>query len=157
MTLRDPRGPEKVPCISLLRNRTRKRRARHLKKILQRYDHELRHAICLDLMARLHGFAHFTELKRSSAGRPLSLFDAAIDNQSLDARFQHQGLAMANAGFGEIAGALLDELNPTGRQNPARASMTTRMIALLTTPTWAPPPSRQSSSSGMSPPDREGK
>lgn len=92
-----------------------KRNARRLKKALQQHGRELPHTRCLDLMARLYGFAHLSELKNTIWDTPLSLFDEDVDDQTLEERFQHQEGVMAEAGFADIAGLVLDVVNPTGR------------------------------------------
>lgn len=92
-----------------------KRDAKRIKKSLARHGFELRHVECLDLMARLHGFSRFTEWKSTACDGPLSAFDEDVDDAVLEARFQHQERVMAEAGFTDIAGTVLDEVNPTGR------------------------------------------
>lgn len=94
-----------------------KHRAKRLKKVLKQHGCELSHVKCLDLMARLCGFANFSELKNSTWDGPLSPLDEDVDDETLDARFQHQERVMAEAGFTDIAGLVLDEVNPTGRIN----------------------------------------
>lgn len=47
-----------------------KKRAERLRKALKRHGRDLSHAKCMDLMARLYGYAHFSELKtRLGIGR----------------------------------------------------------------------------------------
>jgi hypothetical protein len=92
-----------------------KRDAKRLKRSLARHGYELRHVECLDLMARLHGFSRFTEWRRTAWDGPLSAFDEDADDAVVEARFQHQERVMAEAGFTDIAGTVLDEVNPTGR------------------------------------------
>jgi hypothetical protein len=94
-----------------------KRHARRLTKVLRQHSRELQYTRCLDLMARLYGFAHFSELKNSLQDVPLSPLDEDVDDETLEARFQYQERVMAEAGFADIAGAVLDEVNPTGRGN----------------------------------------
>lgn len=94
-----------------------KHRAKRLKKVLKQHGCELSHVKCLDLMARLFGFANFSELKNSTSDGPLSPLDEDVDDETLDARFQHQERVMAEAGLTDIAGLVLDEVNPTGRIN----------------------------------------
>ena len=91
-----------------------KRDAKRLKKSLARHGHALMHTTCLDLMARLHGFAHFSEWRNTIWDGPPSPFDEDADDDTVEARFQHQERMMAEAGFADIAGAVLDEVNPTG-------------------------------------------
>lgn len=98
-----------------------KRRAKRVKKALKQHGHVLPHTRCLDLMARLYGFAHFVEMKRSVENGPLSPFDEDVDDATLEARFQQQERVMADAGFGDVAGVVLDEVNPTGRSNRSSA------------------------------------
>ena len=50
-------------------------------------------------MARLCGFANFSELKNSTWDGPLSPLDEDVDDETLDARFQHQERVMAEAGL----------------------------------------------------------
>jgi hypothetical protein len=97
-----------------------KRDAKRLRKSLGRHGYELKHVECLDLMARLHGFSRFTEWKSTVCDGPLSLFDEDADDAVVEARFQHQERVMAEAGYADVAGAVLDEVNPTGlhRQPP---------------------------------------
>ncbi|KQT12900.1 MULTISPECIES: glyoxalase superfamily protein [unclassified Bradyrhizobium] len=91
-----------------------KRDAKRLMKSLARHGQELKYTKCLDLMARLHGFSHFQEWKRTVLDGPLSTFDEDADDEAVEARFQHQECVMAEAGFAAIAGVVLDEVNPTG-------------------------------------------
>lgn len=92
-----------------------KRDARRLKNSLARYGHDLKYTKCLDLMARLHGFLHFSEWQNTVWDGALSLFDEDADDTVVEIRFQHQERVMAEAGFTDIAGTVLDEVNPTGR------------------------------------------
>lgn len=94
-----------------------KQRAKRLKKVLQQHGRDLRYTQCLDLMARLYGFANFSHLNSTTRDEPLSHFDEDIDDKTLEARFQHQERVMAEAGFADIAGLVLDEVNPTARGN----------------------------------------
>lgn len=68
-------------------------------------------------MARLYGYAHFPELKNSTWDGPWSPLDEDVDDETLEARFQYQERVMAEAGLADIAGLVLDEVNPTGRSN----------------------------------------
>jgi len=94
-----------------------KRRAKRLKSALEKHGHQLTYTRCLDLMARLYGFAHFAEMKHSEWPGPPSQFDEHVDDETLEARFQKQERVMAEAGFANVAGAVLDTINPTGRGN----------------------------------------
>jgi hypothetical protein len=94
---------------------TAKRRAKRLKRILKQHGRELSHTKCLDLMARLYGFANFSELTNWTWDGPLSPLDEDVNDETLDERFQLQERMMAEAGFADIAGLVLDEVNPTGR------------------------------------------
>jgi hypothetical protein len=94
-----------------------KKRAKRLRKVLKRHGRDLSHAKCLDLMARLYGYAHFSELKNSTWDGPWSPLDEDVDDETLEARFQYQERVMAEAGLADIAGLVLDEVNPTGRIN----------------------------------------
>lgn len=98
-----------------------KRNARRLKKALQQHGRELQYTKCLDLVAKLYGFAHFSELKVAYRYASRSLLDDDVDDGNLEERFQQQERVMAEAGFADIAGPLLDELNPTGRRKPSTA------------------------------------
>lgn len=100
-----------------------KRDARRLKNSLARYGHDLKYAKCLDLMARLHGFAHFSGWQNATWDGSLSLFDEDADDDTVEARFQHQERVMAEAGFTAVAGVVLDEVNPTGRHKPSTLSL----------------------------------
>jgi len=93
-----------------------KAKCRRLKNALQRHGRELQYTKCLDLIAKLYGFAHFSELKRVVGNAPTSPLDDDVDDATLEKRFQRQERVMAEAGFADIAGPLLDELNPTGRR-----------------------------------------
>jgi hypothetical protein len=93
-----------------------KRNARRLKNALQQHGRELQYTKCLDLIAKLYGFVHFSELKVALRYAPTSLLDDDVDDGTLEERFQQQERVMAEAGFADIAGPLLDELNPTGRR-----------------------------------------
>lgn len=93
-----------------------KRNARRLKNALEQHGRELQYTKCLDLIAKLYGFAHFSELKVALRYAPTSLLDDDVDDGTLEERFQQQERVMADAGFSDIAGPLLDELNPTGRR-----------------------------------------
>jgi len=93
-----------------------KRDARRLRNSLARYGHDLKYTKCLDLMARLHGFVHFSQWQNTIWDGPLSPFDDDADDETVEARFQHQERVMAEAGFADVAGAVLDEVNPTGRR-----------------------------------------
>jgi hypothetical protein len=97
--------------------RNTKRHARRLKNTLRQHGRELPYTRCLDLVARLYGFAHFSEQKSSVQDMPLTPHDEYVDDETLEARFQYQECVMAGAGFADIAGAVLDEVNPTGRGN----------------------------------------
>lgn len=94
-----------------------KRNARRLKNALQQRGRELQYTKSLDLIAKLYGFAHFSELKWASWNAPTSLLDEDVDDWTLEQRFQQQEPVMAESGFADIAGPLLDEINPTGRRN----------------------------------------
>lgn len=97
-----------------------KRCAKRLKKSLKRHGYDLADTTCLNLTARLYGFAHFSAFRNASWDAPLSPFDDEVDEQTLEARFEYQECIMAEAGFAEIAGLALDEANPTGRgDNPS--------------------------------------
>jgi hypothetical protein len=96
-----------------------KRHARRLKKALRQHSYEMPYTRCLDLMARLYGFSHFSELKNTVSKAILSPLDDDVDDEALEARFQHQERVMAEAGFADIAGAVLDQVEPTGRGNGA--------------------------------------
>jgi hypothetical protein len=98
-----------------------KRNARRLKKALQQHGRELQYTKCLDLIAKLYGFAHFSELKLAIWNAPTSLLDEDVDDLTLEERFQQQERVMAEAGFADIAGPLLDEVNPTGRRKRSTA------------------------------------
>jgi hypothetical protein len=93
-----------------------KRNAKRLRKALQKRGRELQYTRCLDLVAQLYGFAHFSEFKESTWNAPPSPLDEDVDDQTLEERFEHQEGVMAEAGFADIAGLVLDELNPTGRK-----------------------------------------
>ncbi|MGH6753853.1 MAG: glyoxalase superfamily protein, partial [Bradyrhizobium sp.] len=67
-----------------------KRDAKRLKKSLARHGHEFKHTVCLDLMARLHGFANFSEWRNTIWDGALSPFDEDADDDTVEARFQHQ-------------------------------------------------------------------
>ncbi|WP_371422022.1 hypothetical protein [Tardiphaga sp.] len=90
-----------------------KRHAKRLKEVLSRYGHDVSYTSCLDLMARLYGFANFAEMKRMAADQPLSTFDDDVDDGILEIRFQYEVCVMVETGFADIAGAVLDEVNPT--------------------------------------------
>ena len=94
-----------------------KRHAKRLKKVLRRYGHDVSYTSCLELMARLYGFANFAELKRMPPNQPLSAFDDDVGDDILEMHFQHHECVMVDAGFANIAGAVLDEVNPTGFGN----------------------------------------
>lgn len=95
-----------------------KRHAKRLKKVLRSHGYDETHTACLNLMARLYGFAHFSELQNSTWDSP-SRFDEYVDDEILEARFLYQECVMAEEGFATIAGAVLDEVNPTGSRNHA--------------------------------------
>jgi hypothetical protein len=94
-----------------------KRHAKRLKKVLKQHGRDLSYTKCLDLTAQLYGCAHFSELKNSTWDAPLSPFDEDVDDETLEARFHYQERVMAEAGLADIAGLVLDEVNPTGRGN----------------------------------------
>jgi hypothetical protein len=94
-----------------------KRHAKRLKKDLRAHGYDVSYTDCLNLMARLYGSAHFSELQKSSWDVPLSAFDVSVDGETLKACFMHQERVKAQAGFADIAGAVLDEVNETGRGN----------------------------------------
>jgi hypothetical protein len=94
-----------------------KRHAKRLKKALRRYGYDVSYTRCLELMARLYGFVDFAELKRSVPDEPLSAFDDDVDDDVLEIRFKYQECVMIEAGFADIAGAVLDEVNPTSLPN----------------------------------------
>lgn len=93
-----------------------KRKAKRLKKALNKYGQEASYTRCLDLMARMYGFAHFSEMKHAVVDCDLSPFDEYVDDQTPEVRFLQQERVMADAGFADVAGAVLDEVNPTDRQ-----------------------------------------
>ncbi len=95
-----------------------KRDARRLKNSLAKRGCELNYIRCLDLMARLHGFAHFSEWRNTVWEGQLSLVDEDVDDDTVELRFLHQETVMAEAGFAAVAGVVLDEVNPTGRHKP---------------------------------------
>lgn len=99
-----------------------KRDAKRLMKALAQHGHELKHTRCLHLMARLHGFSHFQEWKRTVLDGPLSTFDEDADDETVEARFLHQERVMAEIGSADIAGVVLDEVNPTGWRKPSQQS-----------------------------------
>lgn len=91
-----------------------KRKAKHLRKHLRRYGHDLFHAQCLDLMARMYGFKHFRDLQQNEGCEPAGVLDERVDDVTLETRYLQQEQVMAEAGFGNIAGPILDAVNPTG-------------------------------------------
>lgn len=96
-----------------------KRRAKRLTKVLKAHGRDVSYIGCLDLMARLYGFAHFADLKNSIWNGPLSAFDEDVDDNTLEHRFLYQERVMAEAGVGDIAGVVLDQVDPTGRGHRA--------------------------------------
>ena len=99
-----------------------KRDAKRLMKALTPHGHELKYTRCVDWLARLHGFSHFQEWKRTVLDGPLSTFDEDADDETVEARFLHQERVMAEIGFADIAGIVLDEVNPTGWRKPPQQS-----------------------------------
>lgn len=94
-----------------------KRQAKRLKKVLKRLKYDVSYTACLDLISRLYGFSNFAELKRTSSDQPLSAFDDDVDGDLLEARFQYQERVMIEAGFSDVAGIVLDEVDPTSSRN----------------------------------------
>lgn len=100
-----------------------KRHAKRLKKVLRQHGHNVSYTWCLNLIARLYRFADFAQMRRMSGGKPNSDFDHHVDDDMLESRFQHQECVMAEAGFADIAGAVLDEVNPTGLSSQLTADV----------------------------------
>lgn len=96
-----------------------KRDARRLKNSLAKHGYDLNYTRCLDLMARLHGFLHFSEWKNTVWDGQLSLRDEDVDDDTVELRYLHQETVMAEAGLAAVAGLVLDEVNPTGRHKPS--------------------------------------
>jgi len=90
-----------------------KRSTKRLRRALRARGHDLPYTRCLDLIARLYGYSDYPDFYRSASLEPLSKLDHDLDDAALEARFAHQELVMTEAGFGPIAGALLDEVDPT--------------------------------------------
>ncbi|MDU0959676.1 MULTISPECIES: hypothetical protein [Bradyrhizobium] len=85
-----------------------KRDARRLKNALAKHGYDVNYIRCLDLMARLHGFAHFPEWRNAIWDGQLSLVDEDVDDDTVELRFLHQEAVMAEAGLGAVAGVVLE-------------------------------------------------
>jgi hypothetical protein len=90
-----------------------------MQKALREHNRELRYTKCLELVARLYGYSSHYEFVQAESCEPLSPLDDQINDTELEARFCFQERVMAEAGFADIAGAVLDAVNPTGRRQPA--------------------------------------
>jgi hypothetical protein len=91
-----------------------KRKAKLLRKALEKRERGISYIKCLELTARLFGFRNYHEFARIEGSAEKSPFDDFVDDAMLEARFCTQEEVMATAGFADIAGELLDEVNPTG-------------------------------------------
>lgn len=87
-----------------------------MKNALAKHGYVLQYIRCLDLMARLYGFADFHHWKHTAWDGPLGPFDEDLADGNYEARFQRQERLMAEAGFASVAGLVLDEVNPTSRR-----------------------------------------
>ena len=91
-----------------------KRSAKRMRKALREHGQDLSYAACLNLVSQIYGYSHFRELQMQDGREPFSAFDLYVDDATLEARHSHQELIMASAGFGDIAGDVLDKVDPTG-------------------------------------------
>lgn len=102
-----------------------KARAKCLKKVLREYGRGLPYSACLELTARLFGYSNYHELHKTEGYKPVSPFDEHIGKTTLEKRFSYQEYVLAEAGFADIAGSVLDKVNPTGcrRTNAVAAEL----------------------------------
>lgn len=87
--------------------------AKRLKRSLAAHGIEMRLTLCQNLAARLYGYSHYLEMHRSQAAC-LSLRDLEFDADKVAACRQYQKGVLTQAGFGDIAEALLDKTFPIG-------------------------------------------
>jgi hypothetical protein len=92
-----------------------KRCAKALKRALARFGQELQYNRCLDLASRLYGYKDYSEVVLTEGYWPFSPADEDADDATVEARFSHQEQVMETASFRDIAGLVLDEVNPTAR------------------------------------------
>jgi hypothetical protein len=88
--------------------------AKRLRKILMERGLELKHVQCLDLSARLHGFAGWQHYVRRDLSSPFSPFDDDLSEPQFATRDEFQMEVLESAGLGAIARELLDRVDPTG-------------------------------------------
>jgi hypothetical protein len=87
--------------------------AKRLKRSLAARGIEMKLSVCQNLVARLYGYAHYHEMHRTQVAC-LSVRDLEIDADTAAACRQYQKGVLTQAGFGDVADALLDEIAPIG-------------------------------------------
>jgi ActR/RegA family two-component response regulator len=92
-----------------------KKCAKRLKRSFNERGRTVSYSECLHLVARLYGYTHYLEMQRSENGTHWSAFDNQVEISELEKRYRHQERMMIEAGFADIAGDVLEAVNPTGR------------------------------------------
>jgi hypothetical protein len=87
--------------------------AKRLKRSLAGRGIEMKLAVCQNVVARLYGYAHYNEMQRTQTTHP-SVRDLDVDAETAAALRQYQMSVLTQAGFGDVADALLDEIAPIG-------------------------------------------
>lgn len=86
---------------------------KRLKRFLRSRGFDVTHCFCLDLAARLYGYADLRELRRSQDGLEESRWDHMVIAATVTSRRAFQRKILKAAGYTDIADAILDEVQPT--------------------------------------------
>ena len=86
-----------------------------MKRALARFGQDVQYNRCLDLSSRLYGYKDYREVALTDGYWLFSPADENVDDATVEARFYHQEQLMEAAAFRDIAGIVLDEVNPTAR------------------------------------------
>lgn len=87
--------------------------AKKLERMIRRNGFEIRHYPCLDLAARLYGFFSYQDYLRTKPSKDLVRWDHEISQEDFDSRHEYQMNILVEAGYGEFAENLLEEVDPT--------------------------------------------
>lgn len=88
--------------------------AKRLRAVSREFGVELKHTKCIDLAARLAGFAHWNAYLERDRNVPLGPLDHLLSEEEFAARDAFQLSVLEGAGLGSLAREILDRVNPTG-------------------------------------------
>ena len=87
--------------------------AKRLKRSLAVRGIEMRPTMCQNLAARLYGFSNYRDMYFNQ-DECLNICDLEDDPDTAAACHQYHKTVLTQAGFGDIADVLLDEITPVG-------------------------------------------